>query len=104
MRLDAALLGGIAVGPKSDATAAEYVCARMLDSSLSNMSTNCAYSRGPRRLRRRLSVDGAAARPNFAGGDATVHELGLDGAITARKPTLDDVYLSLTGDSLAAAA
>ena len=35
---------------------------------------------------------------------ATVHELGLDGAISARKPTLDDVYLSLTGDSLAAAA
>jgi len=35
---------------------------------------------------------------------ATVHELGLGGAISARKPTLDDVYLSLTGDSLAAAA
>jgi ABC-2 type transport system ATP-binding protein len=35
---------------------------------------------------------------------ATVHELGLAGAISAREPTLDDVYLRLTGDSLAAAA
>ena len=35
---------------------------------------------------------------------AAVRELGLGGAISARKPTLDDVYLSLTGDSLAAAA
>ena len=35
---------------------------------------------------------------------AAVHELGLAGSISARKPTLDDVYLSLTGDSLAAAA
>jgi ABC-2 type transport system ATP-binding protein len=35
---------------------------------------------------------------------AAVHELGLAAAISARKPTLDDVYLRLTGDSLAAAA
>jgi ABC-2 type transport system ATP-binding protein len=35
---------------------------------------------------------------------AAVHELGLVGAISAREPTLDDVYLRLTGDSLAAAA
>ena len=35
---------------------------------------------------------------------AAVHELGLTGAISAREPTLDDVYLRLTGDSLAAAA
>jgi ABC-2 type transport system ATP-binding protein len=35
---------------------------------------------------------------------ATVHELGLAAAISAREPTLDDVYLRLTGDSLAAAA
>jgi ABC-2 type transport system ATP-binding protein len=35
---------------------------------------------------------------------AVVHELGLSGAISAREPTLDDVYLRLTGDSLAAAA
>jgi ABC-2 type transport system ATP-binding protein len=34
---------------------------------------------------------------------AAVHELGLAGAISAREPTLDDVYLRLTGDSLAAA-
>jgi len=33
-----------------------------------------------------------------------IHRLGLGGAITAREPTLDDVYLRLTGDSLAAAA
>ena len=33
-----------------------------------------------------------------------IHELGLTGSISARKPTLDDVYLSLSGDSLAAAA
>jgi ABC-2 type transport system ATP-binding protein len=33
---------------------------------------------------------------------ATVHELGLAAAISAREPTLDDVYLRLTGDSLAA--
>jgi ABC-2 type transport system ATP-binding protein len=32
---------------------------------------------------------------------AAVHELGLPtAAITARRPTLDDVYLRLTGDSL----
>jgi ABC-2 type transport system ATP-binding protein len=35
---------------------------------------------------------------------AAVHELGLAGAISVREPTLDDVYLRLTGDSLAAAA
>ena len=35
---------------------------------------------------------------------AAVRELGLAGAISARQPTLDDVYLRLTGDSLAAAA
>jgi ABC-2 type transport system ATP-binding protein len=35
---------------------------------------------------------------------AVVHDLGLAAAISAREPTLDDVYLRLTGDSLAAAA
>jgi ABC-2 type transport system ATP-binding protein len=35
---------------------------------------------------------------------AAIHDLGLPGAISAREPTLDDVYLRLTGDSLAAAA
>jgi ABC-2 type transport system ATP-binding protein len=35
---------------------------------------------------------------------AAVHDLGIGGAISAREPTLDDVYLRLTGDSLAAAA
>jgi ABC-2 type transport system ATP-binding protein len=35
---------------------------------------------------------------------ATVHELGFAAALSAREPTLDDVYLRLTGDSLAAAA
>jgi ABC-2 type transport system ATP-binding protein len=35
---------------------------------------------------------------------AAIHRLGLGGAISAREPTLDDVYLRLTGDSLAAAA
>jgi len=35
---------------------------------------------------------------------AAIHNLGLAGAISARQPTLDDVYLRLTGDSLAAAA
>jgi ABC-2 type transport system ATP-binding protein len=35
---------------------------------------------------------------------AAIHEIGLSGAISAREPTLDDVYLRLTGDSLAAAA
>src|SRR6266487_462451 len=35
---------------------------------------------------------------------AVIHELGFAGAISAREPTLDDVYLRLTGDSLAAAA
>jgi ABC-2 type transport system ATP-binding protein len=35
---------------------------------------------------------------------AAVHDLGIRGAISAREPTLDDVYLRLTGDSLAAAA
>jgi ABC-2 type transport system ATP-binding protein len=35
---------------------------------------------------------------------AAIHDLGLGGAISVREPTLDDVYLRLTGDSLAAAA
>ena len=35
---------------------------------------------------------------------AAIHDLRLGGAISARRPTLDDVYLRLTGDSLAAAA
>ena len=35
---------------------------------------------------------------------AAIHRLGLEGAISAREPTLDDVYLRLTGDSLAVAA
>ena len=35
---------------------------------------------------------------------AAIHQLGFGGAISAREPTLDDVYLRLTGDSLAAAA
>ena len=35
---------------------------------------------------------------------AAIHDLGLAGAISARQPTLDDVYLRLTGDTLAAAA
>jgi ABC-2 type transport system ATP-binding protein len=35
---------------------------------------------------------------------AAIHELGLGGGIAVRRPTLDDVYLRLTGDSLAAAA
>jgi hypothetical protein len=35
---------------------------------------------------------------------AAIHELGLAGAISARQPTLDDVYLQLTGGRLAAAA
>jgi ABC-2 type transport system ATP-binding protein len=35
---------------------------------------------------------------------ASINDLGLGGAISAREPTLDDVYLRLTGDSLAAAA
>ncbi len=33
-----------------------------------------------------------------------IQELGIAGAISAREPTLDDVYLRLTGGSLAAAA
>jgi ABC-2 type transport system ATP-binding protein len=43
---------------------------------------------------------------NHSSGEAiaAIHELGLAGAISAREPTLDDVYLRLTGDSLAAAA
>ena len=35
---------------------------------------------------------------------ATVHELGVATAISTRQPTLDDVYLRLTGGRLAAAA
>ncbi len=43
---------------------------------------------------------------NGSTGEAitAIHDLGLSGAISARRPTLDDVYLRLTGDSLAAAA
>ncbi|HEY3462901.1 MAG TPA: ABC transporter ATP-binding protein [Gaiellaceae bacterium] len=35
---------------------------------------------------------------------AAIHELGLAGAVSARQPTLDDVYLRLTGGRLAEAA
>jgi ABC-2 type transport system ATP-binding protein len=35
---------------------------------------------------------------------ATINDLGLETAISAREPTLDDVYLRLTGDRLAPAA
>jgi ABC-2 type transport system ATP-binding protein len=35
---------------------------------------------------------------------AAIHELGLAGAVSARQPTLDDVYLRLTGGRLVAAA
>jgi hypothetical protein len=35
---------------------------------------------------------------------AAVHELGLAEAVSARRPTLDDVYLRLTGGRLADAA
>jgi hypothetical protein len=35
---------------------------------------------------------------------AAVNELGVATAISTRQPTLDDVYLRLTGDRLAAAA
>jgi ABC-2 type transport system ATP-binding protein len=66
-----------------------------------------------------LRAHGIAGRDAFAVGSrltvplhdtssgeaiAAIHELGLTGAISAREPTLDDVYLRLTGDSLAAAA
>lgn len=43
-------------------------------------------------------------RQSSAEAIAAIHELGLAGAITAREPTLDDVYLRLTGDTLAVAA
>jgi hypothetical protein len=35
---------------------------------------------------------------------SVLHELGLATEISTRRPTLDDVYLRLTGDRLAAAA
>jgi ABC-2 type transport system ATP-binding protein len=35
---------------------------------------------------------------------AAIHDLGLAGAVSARRPTLDDVYLRLTGGRLAEAA
>jgi hypothetical protein len=35
---------------------------------------------------------------------AAIDELGVATAVAVRPPTLDDVYLRLTGDSLAAAA
>jgi hypothetical protein len=35
---------------------------------------------------------------------AAINDLGLATAISAREPTLDDVYLRLTGDRLAPAA
>ena len=35
---------------------------------------------------------------------AAIHELGLADAVSARRPTLDDVYLRLTGGRLADAA
>jgi hypothetical protein len=43
---------------------------------------------------------------NLAAADAiaAVHELRLGGEVGVRRPTLDDVYLRLTGDSLAPAA
>ena len=68
---------------------------------------------------RSLRQQGVAGRDAFAVGSrltlplhdtssgeaiAAIHELGLTGAISAREPTLDDVYLRLTGDTLATAA
>jgi len=47
-----------------------------------------------------IPLDGRGA----AEAIATVEELGLASAIGTRRPTLDDVYLRLTGDRLAAAA
>jgi ABC-2 type transport system ATP-binding protein len=41
---------------------------------------------------------------NSADAIAAVNDLGLATAISTRQPTLDDVYLRLTGDRLAAAA
>jgi ABC-2 type transport system ATP-binding protein len=35
---------------------------------------------------------------------AAIHDLGVRAAVSSRQPTLDDVYLRLTGDRLAAAA
>src|SRR5436190_700935 len=35
---------------------------------------------------------------------AAIHELGVRAPVSTRQPTLDDVYLRLTGDRLAAAA
>ena len=35
---------------------------------------------------------------------AAIHELGLAHTVSARRPTLDDVYLRLTGGRLAEAA
>jgi ABC-2 type transport system ATP-binding protein len=47
-----------------------------------------------------IPLDGRGAD----GAIGAVRELGLTGAIATRPPTLDDVYLRLTGDRLAAAA
>ena len=66
-----------------------------------------------------LREHGIAHETAFAGGStltvplnghtsseavAAIHELGLAGAVSARQPTLDDVYLRLTGGRLAEAA
>jgi ABC-2 type transport system ATP-binding protein len=47
-----------------------------------------------------LPLNGHSSREAIA----AIHELGLAGAVSARQPTLDDVYLRLTGGRLAEAA
>ena len=59
-------------------------------------------SRGRRRVHRRRHRPRAPARPPRPPAVAAIAELGLATAITSRPPTLDDVYLQLTGESLAA--
>ena len=87
-------LGAILAIPVKEQPAVEYKVVRDLPQGLSGDDAFAVGSRLTVPLHDRSSRDAVAA----------VHELGLTSAISAREPTLDDVYLRLTGDSLAVAA
>ena len=91
--------------PCSRASAGSCVELRV-DGSVNSALARCASGASPAKTHspsaRRVTVP--LHRHSSGDAIAAIHDLGLAGAISAREPTLDDVYLRLTGDSLAAAA
>jgi ABC-2 type transport system ATP-binding protein len=92
----AALLGGL--GPQL----VELRVDGSVDSALASLRERGVAGEDAFAVGSRVTVP--LHRHNSGEAIAAIHELGFAGAISAREPTLDDVYLRLTGDSLAAAA